>query len=100
MKEVDEALLIQLAETFHLLGEPNRLRIVIACRGDPVNVQKIAKQLDLSPSLTSHHLRLLKASRVLKAQRDGRHVRYRLADQHIHQLLENMLTHMEEPIDG
>ena len=64
----------ELAETFHLIGDPNRLRIVFACLDEPVCVSDMAAQLGLSPSLVSHHLRLLRAARLLGAERRGKQV--------------------------
>lgn len=85
-----------LAETFHLLGEPNRLRLVLACRDAAENVGTLAAQAGMSASLASHHLRLLRASRILRAERHGREVRYALADAHVRALVENMLVHLGE----
>ena len=66
MAALDHDQRAELAETFHLLGDANRLALVLACLDHPVNVGDMARQLDLSPSLVSHHLRLLRAARVLK----------------------------------
>lgn len=85
-----------LAETFHLLGEPNRLRLVLACRDAAKNVHTLAGEAGMSASLASHHLRLLRASRILRAERHGREVRYALADAHVRALVENMLVHLGE----
>ena len=67
--EVDIA---QLADLFRIMGDPTRLRIILTCLADPTNVGEIATQLNLSPSLVSHHLRLLRAARVLRAERRGK----------------------------
>jgi DNA-binding transcriptional ArsR family regulator len=88
---------VELAEVFRLLGDPSRLRIVFACLERPVCVGEIAGTVGLSPSLVSHHLRLLRATRVLKAERQGRHVYYSAADDHIRCVLKDMSAHMEEP---
>ncbi len=85
-----------LAETFHLLGEPNRLRLVLGCREGSQNVHNLAEHAGISASLASHHLRLLRASRILRAERHGREVRYALADAHVRALIENMVVHLSE----
>lgn len=85
-----------LAETFHLLGEPNRLRLVLACLETSENVHTLAERTGISPSLASHHLRLLRASRILRPEREGREVRYALQDQHVRALVENMVAHLGE----
>jgi ArsR family transcriptional regulator len=44
----------------------------------------------------SHQLRVLRDARLVAPRRDGRHVYYRLADDHVHELLENALSHGAE----
>ena len=87
----------ELADLFRLLGDTTRLRIVLACVNAPVAVSDIAARLDLSPSLVSHHLRLLRAARIVKADRHGKQVFYVAADQHISGVLHDMLEHIAEP---
>jgi len=87
----------ELADLFHLLGDTTRLRIVLACLDTPIAVNDIARQLDLSNSLVSHHLRLLRAARIVKAERHGKQVFYATADQHISVMLADMLEHIAEP---
>jgi DNA-binding transcriptional ArsR family regulator len=94
-QQVDE-----LADLFHLLGDPTRLRIVLACLEQPIAVGDIATALDLSSSLVSHHLRLLRAARIVKAERQGKQVFYAAADAHISSLLANMFEHIAEPTNG
>ena len=87
----------QLADLFHLLGDPTRLRIVLACLEQPIAVSEIAAALQLSSSLVSHHLRLLRAARIVKADRQGKQVFYTAADAHISGVLGDMLEHIAEP---
>lgn len=87
----------QLADLFHLLGDATRLRIVIACQAQPTAVGDIASALSLSSSLVSHHLRLLRAARIVKAERQGKQVLYSAADDHISGLLASMAEHIAEP---
>jgi DNA-binding transcriptional ArsR family regulator len=90
----------QLADLFHLLGDATRLRIVLACLTQPTSVGDIAATLALSSSLVSHHLRLLRAARIVKAERQGKQVFYAAADAHISTLLATMFEHIAEPING
>ncbi|MCJ9429449.1 ArsR/SmtB family transcription factor [Kordiimonas marina] len=87
----------ELADLFRLLGDTTRLRIVLACVSAPVSVGDLAHKLDLSPSLVSHHLRLLRAARIVKSERSGKQVFYVAADQHISGMLADMLDHISEP---
>ncbi len=86
----------ELADMFRLMGDPSRLRILLACLGEPVAVGDIAAQLGLSPSLVSHHLRLLRAGRILKSTRRGKRVLYSAADQHISRVVADMVAHVGE----
>lgn len=87
----------ELADLFHLLGDTTRLRIVIACLDAPASVGDIAERLVLSNSLVSHHLRLLRAARVVRSERRGRQVFYVAADRHISGMISGMLEHIAEP---
>ncbi|NRR29252.1 winged helix-turn-helix transcriptional regulator [Oxalobacteraceae bacterium] len=90
----------ELADLFHLLGDPTRLRIVLACLRTPIAVSDIAASLQLSGSLVSHHLRLLRAARIVKSERQGKQVFYTAADAHISDVLSDMLEHIAEPANG
>jgi len=94
MLNIDQAQ--QLAETFHLLGDANRLRLVHACLDESVSVQELAGRLGLSQSLTSHHLRLLRAARLMRTERCGKQVFYRAADDHVRRIVADMVEHIEE----
>ncbi len=87
----------ELAETFRLLGEPNRLRLVAACLDQPRTVTELTEEIGVSQSLVSHHLRLLRAARLLRQTRSGRNVLYDLPDCHVATMLTNMMEHMSEP---
>ncbi len=86
----------ELADLLRLLGDTTRLRIVLACLAAPIAVNDIAGKLDHSASLVSHHLRLLRAARIVKADRQGKQVFYVAADQHISSMLSDMLEHVAE----
>ncbi|WP_377702152.1 ArsR/SmtB family transcription factor [Pseudoduganella sp. UC29_71] len=95
--DASDPVISQLADLFHLLGDPTRLRIVLACLAAPVAVGDIAASLQLSSSLVSHHLRLLRAARIVKSERQGKQVFYSAADAHISGVLNDMLEHIAEP---
>jgi ArsR family transcriptional regulator, lead/cadmium/zinc/bismuth-responsive transcriptional repressor len=92
-----EDTIVQLADLFRLMGDPTRLRIILACLAEPINVGDIAERLGLSPSLVSHHLRLLKAARVLRSERRGKQIFYSALDDHVRCVIDDMVTHIGEP---
>jgi|SRR5215216_6347257 len=85
----------ELAETLKALASPGRLRVLTALLGTDRTVEQLAAAADLSVSATSHHLRLLRTLRLVRARRDGRHVRYVLHDHHIADLLAAIRHHHE-----
>lgn len=86
----------ELADMFKMLGDPSRLRIVIATLEGPVPVSDIAEQLGLSLSLVSHHLRLLRAARLVTADRRGKQIFYTIHDQHVAHVISDMIAHVNE----
>jgi DNA-binding transcriptional ArsR family regulator len=87
---------VALADLFRLLGDPTRLRIVVSCLRTPLAVSDIADRLGLSASLVSHHLRLLKGARLVRADRQGKQVYYEADDVHVRRMIEDMVTHVGE----
>lgn len=90
----DEA--AELADLFRLLADPSRLRITLFCLDAPKSVSVMAEALGLSASLVSHHLRLLRASRLIQAERRGNRVFYLVRDEHIRRMLTDMVDHVAE----
>lgn len=88
-----------IAETYRLLGDPTRLKIVLTCLDGPIAVGDIAKATGASQSLVSHHLRLLRAARLLRGTRRNKQVFYEAADHHIARMLADMLDHASENHD-
>jgi ArsR family transcriptional regulator, lead/cadmium/zinc/bismuth-responsive transcriptional repressor len=85
-----------LADTFRVLGDPTRVRIVDALSGGELCVCDIATLVGMSESAVSHQLRLLRGMRLVRARRAGRLVYYTLDDHHIVELLKLALTHVQE----
>jgi ArsR family transcriptional regulator, lead/cadmium/zinc/bismuth-responsive transcriptional repressor len=85
-----------LAETFRVLGDPTRVRILDALSAGELCVCDIASFAGISESAVSHQLRLLRSMRLVRARRAGRLVFYALDDHHIIELLKQALTHVEE----
>lgn len=85
-----------LAEAFRLLGDPNRLRIVMYCMDDPKSVGNIAEKLGLSQTLVSQHLRLLRGARLVVGKRQAKNVFYSVADDHVGCMIVDMAMHVKE----
>ena len=83
-----------MADTYKLLGDYTRLRIVLTCLNNKTAVGDIAEQLGVSQSLVSHHLRLLKAAKIITIERKSRQVFCSIADNHVSHMLTDMLEHI------
>ncbi|HBA89691.1 MAG TPA: transcriptional regulator [Geobacter sp.] len=86
--------LFRLAETFRVLGDPTRVRILHALSLQELCVCDIASLLGSTKSAISHQLRLLRSLRVVKHRKDGRIVYYSLDDSHVGNLLREGLCHI------
>lgn len=94
---IEDQQISAVADMFHLLGDPTRLKIVYSCLDEMRSAGDIAANTGASASLVSHHLRLLKAARLVRSERRGRQVFYVAADHHIRHVLGDMIDHLNEP---
>ena len=85
-----------LAETFKVLGDETRIRIIDVLARTELCVQDLAGMLGMTQSAVSHQLRLLRSMRLVRTRRDGRQIFYALDDDHIVKLFEQGLEHVEE----
>ncbi|MCU1625782.1 MAG: regulatory protein ArsR [Pseudonocardia sp.] len=87
------------ATVLDALGEVNRLSILLALQhaGD-LCVSDLAVAVGMSDSAVSHALRLLRAHGMVTAHREGRLVRYRMADGLARRLLEVVSADAVAPV--
>ena len=86
----------RLSLTYRVLGDPNRLKIVMVLRNVEMCVCDLAAFTGLSASAVSHQLRRLKDLALVKSRRDGQIIYYSLDDEHVTGLLEVGLAHVRE----
>ncbi|MBI5182295.1 MAG: helix-turn-helix transcriptional regulator [Nitrospirae bacterium] len=86
----------QLAESFKVLGDTTRLKIIYALSQAELCVCDIAALLGLSDSAVSHQLRVLRNMRLVKYRKEGKMAYYTLDDEHIESLFKEGLRHVEE----
>ena len=85
----------RIAEVMSAFGTGSRIRLLYALVGPVRSVDELAKFTDLSPSVVSQQLRVLRLYRMVEGRRDGRHVRYSIADEHIVELLSAVRAHID-----
>ena len=69
------------AAMLKVLADDTRLAVVRRLMSGPQQVSEIIAVLHLEQSLLSHHLRVLRDAGLVESERDGKAVRYRLAEQ-------------------
>jgi ArsR family transcriptional regulator, lead/cadmium/zinc/bismuth-responsive transcriptional repressor len=86
----------QMAELLGLLADPNRLRLLSILVDREQCVGDLAALLGMNESAVSHQLRTLRAMRLVNARKQGRHVFYRLHDNHVFSIYQAVLEHLDE----
>ena len=92
---VDGLTATYLAEAFQALSDPTRVRLISALSQVELCVCDLAAVLGMTQSAVSHQLRSLRDLRLVKARKEGREVFYMLDDEHIRQLFQLGLDHVQ-----
>jgi len=85
-----------IADMFKILGDPTRLRIVLALSHEELCVCDLATLINISISAISHQLRLLKNMKIVTFRKAGKMVFYSLDDDHIKNLIKEATSHLHE----
>lgn len=86
----------RLADTFSVLGDASRVRIVHALSLSELCTSDLAAVVGMSESAVSHQLRTLRQLHVVRSRREGKLVLYSLDDVHVLRLFEQGLAHAIE----
>lgn len=85
------------AQIFKAMADETRLKIAYALTlEEEMCVCDVAAVIDSSVATASHHLRYLRDHALAKSTRKGRMIYYKLADDHVHQLVTIAQTHAIE----
>ena len=91
-----EESLYDLADIFKVFGDTTRIKILYALFASEMCVCDIAVLLNMTQSAISHQLRVLKQARLVKFRKEGKVVYYSLDDDHIKQIFDQGLIHINE----
>jgi len=84
------------AEVLKALADPTRIKLVRALMiEERLCVCDLAALAGVSPSAVSHQLRLLRSCRLVRPEREGKMVYYRLDDDHVAGIVNLILDHVE-----
>ncbi|MDR1078983.1 MAG: metalloregulator ArsR/SmtB family transcription factor [Propionibacteriaceae bacterium] len=81
------------AETMSGLATPARILILARLLEAPATVSQLTAELDLSQTAVSNHLRILRHLNLAVGSRQGRNVVYQLQDDHVHEMVQQVLSH-------
>ncbi|NOZ03150.1 MAG: winged helix-turn-helix transcriptional regulator [FCB group bacterium] len=84
-----------LSETFKVLSDPTRMKIIFALSQEELCVCDIMNILGKTKHAISYHLRILRNMRLVKHRKEGRLVYYSLDDEHINNLFNEGVKHVE-----
>jgi ArsR family transcriptional regulator, nickel/cobalt-responsive transcriptional repressor len=91
----DEGFATVAADSIQALSAPSRLRILARLHAGQASVSEIALAVGMEGSAVSHQLRLLRHLGLVTGRRAGRQVVYELYDDHVAELLEQVVGHVE-----
>lgn len=101
-RKIKDTLYEQVARIGKVLSSPKRLELIeLLCQGEKT-VEILAREADISVKLASAHLRELRTASLVHTERDGKHIRYRLASPavaelwvQVHSLAEDRLVELQ-----
>ena len=88
------------AEVYRVLGDPTRVKIIDQLLHQELCTSDLAEMVGLSEPAVSQHLRLLRVQRVVTSHRHGQRVFYALDDDHVRDLLELTMEHVEDAAEA
>ncbi|TVR92455.1 MAG: transcriptional regulator [Spirochaetaceae bacterium] len=92
--KLDEA--AGLSELFRVLADETRTRILYLLSEQELCVCDLAHLLDMTAPAVSHHLRLLRMTRLVRSRREGKQVFYTLNDEHVLTIIRTAQEHYQE----
>lgn len=93
---VGEPALARAAGIFRAAGEPSRLRLLELLLHGELCVTEVAERTHEELSTVSQRLRVLRTEHLVTRRRDGKHIYYALADEHVADLIRAVLAHASE----
>ncbi len=95
-KMIDEDTFDKLIEFYKVIADSTRSKILFVLEKHEMCVCDIAYSLGMSKSLISHQLKILKEKNIVSYRKEGKEVYYTLADEHIRDIFNIGLEHIEE----
>lgn len=94
-KMLDNEFISEISTFFKILGDNTRVKIFFALDHDEMCVCDIANVLNMTKSSISHQLSYLKDLNIVKSRKSGKEVYYSLNDEHVKEVFEVAISHIE-----
>ena len=95
--DIDEQLEKDLVQTFKLLADETRLRILMYLhKAGELHVSALCDRLKQSQPAVSHHLALMRVAGLIEARRDGKHNFYSIRKMHAYRLMSEFFSAMKQ----
>lgn len=88
--------LAAMSKLFKVFGDGTRINILAALNSHEMCVCDLAVLMDMTKSAVSHQLRVLRDNNLVKFEKKGKHAYYSLADDHVKEILDVALEHINE----
>ena len=100
MNTISTDLIKRAASFFKVVGDETRMKILCTIAKDEMCVNDIAESVEMTKSAVSHQLKLLKTEGLVKSRREGKNIFYSLDDQHVVDIIDIALIHIEHKSHG
>jgi DNA-binding transcriptional ArsR family regulator len=87
-----------IARRFRMLAEPTRIKLLDRLREGEANVNELSEGLGASQQNVSKHLAMLSEAGMLARRKEGNHVYYRIADEGVFALCEQVCGSVQEQL--
>lgn len=96
----DDAAVRVAADAFRMLGDENRIKILVALLQGESSVNCLAELVGANPSAVSQHLAKLRLAGLVTVRREGTYAYYQAANSHVQRLLDEALSHADHAASG
>ena len=92
----NDSIIDEMESLLNIASDFTRLKIMYTISEGEKSVNEIVSEVGASQSLVSHQLKILRKANLVSTRREGTHVFYALADDHVIALLNVVYEHVTE----
>lgn len=96
MEGISDETIMELADMFKVFSDSTRVKIILAILNQEKSVNEISNEVNMNRTTVSHQLKTLRDSKLVKYRKEGTTVYYSLQDNHVEQIIKQLLEHIKE----